>query len=676
MALDEHRELGLGSIHIAYNWAYADATARTSDTSVVSADLGKFARQLDNNTIWMLTATTPTWVAVGNSGGTPGGSDTQLQYNNAGSFGGISGVTTNGVTLTVNQALTWGDGVKQTFNPNGTNAGVNIGAHTADPSSLANGDVWYNSTSNELLARINGATVSWGAAPGFVTGTGTANQMAVWSSGSAIGNASILRFLNSRLGVNVGADPATTDGRFQVNPFPASGGGTINYGDWNSTGNPVVVVNAENAATNGGSSIASPFPALVLALSGVSGQSQSNTAALALTRYSTANTDSNTRLVIQANAGASLYPVDTMSFYGSGRAGIGNGTVTTSGNDAKALLHVGTQLVNAGTNYSTTAWGGGGGPLVPLMAVHSETDADSTTIHPEIVIAKRGVVAGQEAPRAELGVGRYESASNAPRTRMDVRLGHAVNETTPPRVASFMSYGGFGVGLTTGTDAANDNAQAVIQSGNTPSDAGSYSISNWNGSGGRVRGLFVTPNSNGGSSPASAEPALVLARVGVTAQAYSNYAEFKVARYVHSGTAARTGLTLALTHGDGDASGTDVLELRSDKSTLFKGQFGSPRVTTSLNGSQTYDFSTGNTVEITLTGNLTLNHSNTRAGSIYTVIFIQDGTGSRTLTLNSSIKSTGGVAPTLTTAPASIDILTYYSDGTNLYEISRAMDVK
>lgn len=36
----------------------------------------------------------------GGGGGTPGGSDTQLQYNNAGAFGGISGATTNGTTTT------------------------------------------------------------------------------------------------------------------------------------------------------------------------------------------------------------------------------------------------------------------------------------------------------------------------------------------------------------------------------------------------------------------------------------------------------------------------------------------------------------------------------------------------------------------------------------------------
>lgn len=38
------------------------------------------------------------------AGGTPGGSDTQVQFNNAGSFGGISGATTNGTILSVTTA--------------------------------------------------------------------------------------------------------------------------------------------------------------------------------------------------------------------------------------------------------------------------------------------------------------------------------------------------------------------------------------------------------------------------------------------------------------------------------------------------------------------------------------------------------------------------------------------
>ena len=52
-------------VHISYNWAPADATARAAITDAVAGDVGKFARQLDDNSIWMLTATTPTWQFIG-----------------------------------------------------------------------------------------------------------------------------------------------------------------------------------------------------------------------------------------------------------------------------------------------------------------------------------------------------------------------------------------------------------------------------------------------------------------------------------------------------------------------------------------------------------------------------------------------------------------------------------
>lgn len=42
-----------------------------------------------------------TWTPIAASGGTPGGSDTEVQYNDAGAFGGISGATTDGTTLTL-----------------------------------------------------------------------------------------------------------------------------------------------------------------------------------------------------------------------------------------------------------------------------------------------------------------------------------------------------------------------------------------------------------------------------------------------------------------------------------------------------------------------------------------------------------------------------------------------
>lgn len=54
-------------------------------------------------------------------------------------------------------------GTKKTFSPDATNAGLNVGSLAGNPSSLANGDLWYNSSGNVLNARINGSTVSLGA---------------------------------------------------------------------------------------------------------------------------------------------------------------------------------------------------------------------------------------------------------------------------------------------------------------------------------------------------------------------------------------------------------------------------------------------------------------------------------------------------------------------------------
>lgn len=74
--MPEHDVAPLSEIHIPYNWSYANAAARTGASGFIAADVGKFARQLDDNTIWLLTATTPTWAQVGGPGigGPPTGS--------------------------------------------------------------------------------------------------------------------------------------------------------------------------------------------------------------------------------------------------------------------------------------------------------------------------------------------------------------------------------------------------------------------------------------------------------------------------------------------------------------------------------------------------------------------------------------------------------------------------
>lgn len=83
----EHKTASTGEIHIPYNWSYADAATRTAATGFAAADVGKLARQLDTNALWMLTATTPTWVQVG---GTVVTDADEVTYDNATS--GLSAV--------------------------------------------------------------------------------------------------------------------------------------------------------------------------------------------------------------------------------------------------------------------------------------------------------------------------------------------------------------------------------------------------------------------------------------------------------------------------------------------------------------------------------------------------------------------------------------------------------
>jgi hypothetical protein len=60
-----HESLTLGDIHIVYNWTYADATARLAATGFTAADTGKLARQLDDDSLWLLSTYSPiVWVAV------------------------------------------------------------------------------------------------------------------------------------------------------------------------------------------------------------------------------------------------------------------------------------------------------------------------------------------------------------------------------------------------------------------------------------------------------------------------------------------------------------------------------------------------------------------------------------------------------------------------------------
>ena len=89
-----------------------------------------------------------------------------------------------------------------------------------------------------------------------------------------------------------------------------------------------------------------------------------------------------------------------------------------------------------------------------------------------------------------------------------------------------------------------------------------------------------------------------------------------------------------------------------------------------------WDASANQVTSVTLGGNRTLGAaSNQIDGGVYVISIIQDGTGSRTVTFNSNYKFVGGSAPTLTTDASARDVLVFVSNGTNMFEVGRALNV-
>jgi hypothetical protein len=78
-------------------------TGVTGQLPVANGGTGTATPSIVAGTNVTVTGTWPnqTIAASGGGGGTPGGSTTQVQYNNAGVFGGITGATTNGTALTL-----------------------------------------------------------------------------------------------------------------------------------------------------------------------------------------------------------------------------------------------------------------------------------------------------------------------------------------------------------------------------------------------------------------------------------------------------------------------------------------------------------------------------------------------------------------------------------------------
>jgi hypothetical protein len=116
----------------------------------------------------------------------------------------------------------------------------------------------------------------------------------------------------------------------------------------------------------------------------------------------------------------------------------------------------------------------------------------------------------------------------------------------------------------------------------------------------------------------------------------------------------------------GDDGGSAVTPLTMDMSAAGKlllgaGAVGSTLTDTSNSGNITLDFDTYQNFVLTATGNITLvNPSTESVGQSGIIVLIQDGTGSRTLSLGTDYETAGGAGLTISTAASAVDVIPYF----------------
>jgi len=86
----------------------------------------------------------------------------------------------------------------------------------------------------------------------------------------------------------------------------------------------------------------------------------------------------------------------------------------------------------------------------------------------------------------------------------------------------------------------------------------------------------------------------------------------------------------------------------------------------------TWDASTQDVCKLTLGGNRTLAApTNNTTGQFISILVVQDGTGSRTLTWNAVFEFAADTAPTLTTTASKGDVFVFRYNGSKWLEVGR-----
>ena len=140
-------------------------------------------------------------------------------------------------------------------------------------------------------------------------------------------------------------------------------------------------------------------------------------------------------------------------------------------------------------------------------------------------------------------------------------------------------------------------------------------------------------------------------------------------------TAASNGQALTITTaGVGSWSTVGDASLASAQEWTAQQNFNNTALT--FDATQDWALAANQVATLTLTANTTFDAPTQMVdGAFYSLIIIQDGTGGWTASWNTVFKWAGGTAPTLTTTASAKDIFVWRSDGTNMYEVGRQLNV-
>lgn len=112
---------------------------------------------------------------------------------------------------------------------------------------------------------------------------------------------------------------------------------------------------------------------------------------------------------------------------------------------------------------------------------------------------------------------------------------------------------------------------------------------------------------------------------------------------------------------------TTALSLGTDQNITFNGAYTEKVYTANSSTAITLALTNGTMQIITLTGICTVTMPSAVAGKSF-ILLLKTGTGGYTVTWT-TVKWPGGTAPTLTATASKMDILSFFSDGTNWYGI-------